>query len=136
MTLLKKLNMLMFSNITKEEAKDTGMVLALIFFLISYYTNNIDICLLAAFVLLVNLTIFNIYKPIAKIWLSLAHALGRLTSLIILSIIYIILIIPVGIFRRLMKFDSLSLKQWKLNELSVLKVREHSYEAKDLDDPY
>ncbi len=35
-----------------------------------------------------------------------------------------------------MRFDTLSLNEWKKNNLSVFKVREHSYEPKDIDDPY
>jgi len=86
--------------------------------------------------LIINLINCTIYKPIATIWINLAHYFGKITSAIILSVLFFVMVVPVGIFRRLIGLDSLALNQWKKDNSSVFKVREHTYEPQDLDNPY
>lgn len=125
-----------FSSTTKEQAKDAGMILALICLIIHYYKHSPYLYIAAFTVLAVNLIVSSVFKPAAWVLLNVSNLLARLTSPIILFIIYICLVLPVGVFRQLMRFDTLSLNEWKKNNLSVFKVREHSYEPKDIDDPY
>jgi|WetSurMetagenome_2_1015567.scaffolds.fasta_scaffold04240_8 hypothetical protein len=136
MKILYKFNISSLYDANKEQAKDAGIILALACLVVGYYTDNTSIHTAAAIILVFNLIACNIFKPFAKVLLSLSYLLSKLTSPIILFLTYIILILPVGIFRQLMNLDSLSLNQWKKDDLSVLKVREHSYEPKDLNDPY
>jgi hypothetical protein len=125
-----------FSGVTREEAKDTGMIIALICLLLAYYLNSPASLPLAAAVLFLNLLACTIFKPIAKIWIAFSHLLGRATSAIILSILFVCMVVPVGVFRRLAGLDSLSLNQWKKDDSSVFKRRDHSFEPADLDKPY
>jgi hypothetical protein len=136
MFLLNKYSDFPFYRTTKEQTKDTGIIIALVCLFIAFYEANTNLLIAAIIILFFNLLICNIYKPITILLLNISHILGKLTSPIILFLLYIILILPVGMFRQLMKLDSLSLTQWKKDDLSVFKVREHSYEPKDLNDPY
>ena len=133
MKILYKFNISSLYDASKEQAKDAGIILALACLVVGYYTDNTSIHTVAAIILVFTLIACNIFKPFAKALLSLSYLLSKLTSPIILFLTYIVLILPVGILRKLMKLDSLSLNQWKKDDLSVLKVREHSYEPKDLE---
>jgi hypothetical protein len=75
-------------------------------------------------------------KPFAWLWFTLANFLGTFVPKIVLSLIYMIFLVPVGLIRGLAGKDTLFLKQFKKNRLSVFKVREHMYTEKDIQNPY
>jgi hypothetical protein len=133
---LKEYSILLLSNITREQAKDTGMLIAVIFLIMSYYMHDIRLSYLAMGVLIVDLVACILFKPAAKLWFGMSHILGNVVSKIVLSIIFIVMVIPVGMIRRLLGKDSLYLNRWKKNDGSVFKVREHIFEPADLDNPY
>ncbi len=122
--------------ITKDQAKDTGMAFVLICLIISYFWKY-DIALLIAIVILfIDIIWPGFFRPFAKVWFGLSHILGTIMSKIILSIIFFLLVTPVGLIRRLMGADSLQMKQWKRNHSSVFKVREHRFLPEDIRNPY
>ena len=133
---LKEYSLLLLSNITREQAKDTGMLIAVMFLIMSYYMHDLRISYLAMGVLIVNIVACTVFNPAAKVWFGMSHILGNVVSKIILSIIFIVMVVPVGMIRRLLRKDSLYLNRWKKNDQSVFKVREHIFEPADLDHPY
>jgi len=73
---------------------------------------------------------------ISVIWFGFSHILGTVISKIILTIVYILLVIPVGIFRRLIGKDSLQLSEFKKGNNSVMKTRNYNFSSKDIEYPY
>ena len=136
MTRLKKSYAWLCSNTTREETKDTGMIIALICLIMGYYFDDNRIIIVAMICLVVNLMKCTLYKPIAAIWINISHIIGSIISLAIMSILFLSLVVPVGVFRRLIGLDSLSLNQRKKNNSSVFKIREHAFEPTDLNNPY
>ena len=122
--------------VSTKQAIDTGMAMVLIFLLISCFGKKFNYVLIALLLLVINMTCSNTFKPIAKIWLGISHLLGTVMSKLLLSVIFIVLVVPVGIFRRAMNIDSLQLKQWKKNSESVFKVRGGRVTAEDIQHPY
>lgn len=122
--------------ITKEQAKDTGMAMVLICLLIAFFGEIKNIYGLAILLLLINMTWPGIYKPLAKLWLSFSRLSGSVMSRIILTAIFIILVLPVGLIRRMTGKDSLRLKKWKKNCATVFKIREHEFICDDINHPY
>ena len=135
-TALKKMNALVPKTITSDQAKDTGMAMVLICLLIAFFAGKQVFYVLAIALLLVNMIRPNIYKPVAKIWLSFSHLLGSVMSRIILSIIFLVLVLPVGFFRRAVGKDAMQLKKWKSDHTSVFKTREHEFTSEDIKHPY
>ena len=76
------------------------------------------------------------YYLFAIIWLGFSKLLGTVVSKIILTIVYIVLVIPVGIFRRILGKDSLQLSGFKKGSSSVMKTRNYSFTSKDIEMPY
>ncbi len=123
-------------NITKAQSRDTGMAIVLILLLISYFTGDSLYFKIAIPVLILNMIWPAVYKPFAYLWLGFSHLLGTVMSKIILSIVYFLLVVPVGLSRRAVGKDSLQLKKWKKGTGSVFKNRDHKFSLKDLETPF
>ena len=122
--------------ITVDQAKDTGMSMALICLLIAFFGDKQALYGLAIILILINMIWPTVFGPIAKIWLGFSYLLGLVMSRVILSIIFFLLVIPVGFLRRIMGKDSLQLNKWKCNHASVFKKREHEFTSDDIKYPY
>jgi multisubunit Na+/H+ antiporter MnhG subunit len=70
------------------------------------------------------------------LWFGLSHLLGAVVSRIILTLLFFLLVTPVGLVRRWVGADSLQLKKWKKDRGSVFVVREGTILPKDLENPY
>ncbi len=127
---------LMPSVISPEQAKDTGMAIVLISLLIAIGSGKQQFVIIAILLLLVNMIKPVLYKPVAKIWFGFSHLLGTVMSKIILTVIFFILVLPVGLLRRVMGKDTLQLKAWKKGKRSVFRIREYKFTSKDIQNPY
>ena len=76
------------------------------------------------------------YYPFAIIWFGFSKLLGTIVSKIILAIVYLIMLIPIGVLRRMMGKDSLRLKQFKKSGTSVMNERNHRFTSDDIVNPY
>ncbi|MBN2109404.1 MAG: hypothetical protein JW832_18395 [Deltaproteobacteria bacterium] len=122
--------------ITRDQAKDTGMAMVLICLLIGYFGHKQSCIGAAMLLLLVAMTWPSLYKPVGKLWFGLSHVLGTVMSKVVLSILFFILVTPIGLVRRFLGSDALLLKKWKKDQASVFKVRNHTFTAKDIQHPY
>ena len=52
----------------------------------------------------------GVLRPVHRVWMTVGEALGWVNSRIILTVIYYLLIVPTGLFRRLRHDDPLRLK--------------------------
>ena len=130
--LKKRLN----TNISKEQAKDTGMAMVLILLLIGFFFEENIFFKISITVLIINMIIPNIYKPIAIIWLGLSHLLGTIVSSMILTLVFFIVVTPIGLFRRLIGIDSLKLKKFKQGNESVMEIRDFTFTHNEIEKPF
>lgn len=124
------------TNITTDQAKDTGMAMTLILLLTGLITKNVFFYQLAIPVLVLDMIYPRLFFPVAVVWLGLSHLMGTVMSKILLSIVFVLLVIPVGVFRRMMGKDVLQMKQLRRDGDSVMRERNHLYQAADLEKPY
>ena len=122
--------------ISKKQASDTGMAFVLILLLVGLFTQNDLYYKIAIPVLIVNMAFPMFYYPFVVIWLGFSQLFGTVVSKIILAIVYFIIVIPVGIFRRLLGKDSLQLSQFKKSNKSAMKIRNNKFKSVDLEKPY
>ena len=128
--------MLFNKKLSTENCKDSGLALVLIC-LICYQVWKLQIFILLAIIFLViAMTYPLIFKPFAKCWFALSTALGTVVSKIILSILFFVIVMPIGLIRRILGKDSMRLKEWKKSSDSVFRQRNHHFEPKDLEHPY
>jgi Saxitoxin biosynthesis operon protein SxtJ len=123
-------------SISKKEASDTGMAMTLICLLLGYFTKNVIYYKIAIPVLVMNMAFPMFYYPFAVIWLGLTNLLGMVVSKVLLSVVYILFLMPMGMIRRAMGKDSLNLKGFKKGKESVMITRDIEFTANDIKNPY
>ena len=135
-SIIKKIQGFIPQLITTDQSKDTGMAMVLICLLIAFFAGKQSFYGLAILLVLINMMWPNVFSPVAKIWLGFSHILGSVMSRIILSIIFLVIVLPVGFVRRIIGKDTLQLKKWKKDHASVFKTREHEFTSEDIKHPY
>jgi hypothetical protein len=122
--------------ITKDQSRDTGMAMVLLLLLL-FVSRKREGLLIGAMVLhVLNMAVPQIYKPVAVFWLGLSDLLGAIMSRILLSIVFFLIVTPIGILRRLMGKDSLKLRAFKAGKDSVMLERNHMFIGRDLERPF
>src|SRR5690349_7064446 len=122
--------------IGRQQCQDTGMAMVLLLLLASLALKRNGFVLAAIVVLVVDMTIPLAFKPLAVVWLGASEAIGAVMSRVLLSIVYVAVVTPVGLVRRLAGSDPLRLKAFKAGDGSVMTTRDHRFEARDLERPY
>ena len=123
-------------SITAKQSADTGMAMVLICLLISFFSNSKIALSISIVLLILNMTIPQIYMPLAKIWIGFSIIVGNVVSRILLSIIFYVLVTPVGFIRKLFGADPMQLKKWKNDSDTVFRERNHLFQARDIEKPY
>ena len=129
-------NMKFIKNITRDQARDTGMAMTLILLILGFYLKNDTCFMLAVPALLLTMTIPALYKPLAVVWLGFSRMLGKIVSRIILTLIFFVIVTPVGLIRRILGYDSLKLKQFKKDDRSVMHERDVLFDRKSIEKPF
>jgi len=122
--------------ISREQAKDTAMAMALICLIIGYMGHHNVFVLIAALVLFAAMLWPAAFVPAAKLWFGFSHLLGTLMSKVVLTILFFVIVTPVGLMRRLAGADAMQMKHWKKGRASVFKARNHRYTPDDMRHPY
>jgi hypothetical protein len=121
-----------FTKITRKQSAEFGQVSVLVSILFAIYYRNWHLATISFWILLLTILIPGIFYPLAFIWFGLSKILSKISSLFILNLVFLFLVIPVGLFRKMIGIDNLKLKKFKKNRDSVMTERNHLYEAKDL----
>ncbi len=72
----------------------------------------------------------------AIFWLGFSQILGTIVSKIILSVVFFVMVLPVGLIRRMMGKDSLQLKKFKKGKSGVMLQRNHLFTSEDIVNPF
>jgi hypothetical protein len=128
MRVIKELSL----KITKKQCMEFGQVatLAVLFFALKFKNDHFVI---AAFLLmLITILVPVVFYPFALPWFGLSKLLSVISPAIILTILFFLIVTPVGLFRKLLGKDSMRLKQFKKDRHSVMINRDHLYTGADL----
>lgn len=124
------------TSISRKECIDTGMALTLVALLLGFYTKKPVYFTVATGVLVLNMVFPRIYYPVAIGWFWLSDKLSIISSIVLLTLLYVLLVVPIGWFRQLTGKDSLQLRQFKKSQESVMRDRQHTFVASDIHKPY
>jgi len=123
--------------ITRQQSIDTGMAITLICLLIAIFSSKTQAFLLASVgALLITMTFPTLLKPLAVLWFGFSNRLGKVMSTILLSIIYAVVIVPIGWCRQKLGKDSMQLNMFEQSNTSFFQNRNHSFGKEDLLNPY
>lgn len=121
-----------YIKITKKQCMEFGQVATLIILYFALHYKRDDIVFAAFIVILVTILLPMVFYPPALIWFGLSKLMSKVSPVILLSVIYFLIVVPVGLIRRFLGKDSMRLRQFKRDRASVMISREHLYTAADL----
>jgi len=124
------------SEFSKKQLREAGIVLVIILLIAGIYTENNFWTVISVVALFLHLIIPHLFYPVAIVWFNLSELLGTIVSKLILGIIFFLVVVPVGMIRRISGKDGLMLKRFGRDKHSVLKTRNHTYKSEDLNKPY
>ena len=134
--LIKKLRGSFPNSITPEQAKDTGMAMVLICLLTAILAHVQVLIIVAIFLLIIDMIWPRFFRPMAYVWFGISRILGGFVSKILFGLIFALLVIPLGLIRRILGKDPLQLTKWKSGNDSVFRVRDHVCASCDIAHPY
>lgn len=126
----------MFKSITGYQERDSCLALTFLLLLIWLFCKRAELVYAAMIVLLLGMIWPPLMRPFAAFWFGFAQVLGKFTAAILLSVVWLCLVLPVGLVRRMLGRDALALKQWRNGSQSCFVVRDHVYSPDDLKNPY
>lgn len=121
---------------TTKEARDTGLAMALLSLLAAWFWSVWELTGLALVLVLLSLIFPRVFRPLAGPWFALSRLMGEISSRIVLTLLFFLVVTPVGLLRRLCGADPLQLRQWHQGNASVMRRRDHLYLPEDLERPY
>jgi hypothetical protein len=124
------------TDMTRDQCRDTGMAMVLILLLLALLLGGEGYLIGAVCLHFLNMIAPQAFRPVAVVWLGVAHLLGAIMSRVILTLVFLVVVTPIGMARRMMGIDSLRLKQFGKSDDSVLHDRNHTFTAEDIQRPY
>ena len=122
--------------ITSRQRTETAILLAIVGLLVAVSYQDWRLVWLSGGILLLSLVAPIIFHPLALVWFGLAKVLSIFSSTVLLTLLFLLLVTPVGWVRKWLGKDTLQRKDFKKSQQSVLKVRNHRYEPADLKHPF
>ncbi len=122
--------------ITKKKCLETAVVLTAVILFIGWKFQDWRYIIVGIVVLFLSLIVPIIFYPLAKLWFGLGTVLGFVSTKILLTVIFFLIVAPIGVFRNWIGKDSLHLKSFKKNSTSVFNIRNHKFSPEDLKNPY
>ena len=121
-----------YPGISKEQTKEFGMLTVVVMSFLAFYFRQNNLSVIIFILALLTLSFPVIFYPFALVWFGLSKVMGKISTGILLSVIFVLIVIPAGLIRRLLHLDGLKIKQFKKTTDTVLVTREHIYVDSDL----
>ncbi len=121
---------------SKDQSRDTGMALVLLLLILDFALRWKGLLLGAVIVQVLNMIWPRLFAPIAVLWFGFSRLLGAISAKVLLSIVFLTVVTPMAILRRLLGKDTLKLRAFKSSKDSVMIVRSHTFIGADLEAPY
>ena len=112
------------------------MAMVLLLLLGAYALKRDGLVVAAIATHLLNMTVPTVFRPVAVVWLGASAVIGTVMSTVLLSVVFALVVTPIGLLRRLLGKDTLRLRAFKVSDASVMVSRNHAFEARDLERPY
>lgn len=126
----------MKTRFNQKEHIDSGLALVLILLLTSIIWKlgwTIKVSLVCILITMIKPKLFY---PFTFIWLNVSEVLGKIMSRIILTVVFLLFVIPVGFIRKISGKDNLKLKQFGKSDKSIFVERNHTFTKDDMLNPF
>jgi hypothetical protein len=136
MNIKLKKNRHFITTLTPKQMSDAGMALVFIFLLLELFLQSGYFYKIAILLLLINLIAPKIFYPFAVLWYGISKVIGACISKLLLTIVFVFIVMPVGLIRRLAGKDPMRINSFKSKVHSVMIRRDHFYTSYDIEKPY
>lgn len=126
----------MTSQTQQDRNRDTGMAMALLLLIVYAASRRPGYVAAAGVVLLITMTVPVVLRPLAGVWFGVSHVLGAVMSRVVMTVIFFVVVTPVGMVRRALGKDSMRLRDFRRGSGSVLVARDQRVSLTDLINPY
>jgi hypothetical protein len=126
----------MKTSFTYKEHAESGLALVIILLVVSLFRHSSFLVGLSIGLIILDMVVPVIFYPFTVVWLNLSHVLGKIISFVILTLIFLIVVTPTALIRRLLGKDRLLLAQFKESSSSVFHERNHRFVKEDSLHPY
>lgn len=116
--------------------KDAGLAMILIVLIIAIAKQDLSFLLPITLLLVLAMTVPIVFRPFSIVWFKLSTTLGHYSSIAVLTLLFIMIVVPISYLRRISGADTLQLKHWKSNKDSAFSKKEHKYKPIDMDKPF
>jgi hypothetical protein len=120
-----------FIGITKKQCTEFGLLLILASIFLAIWQKQNHFMLWAFILSIVTLILPIVFYPFAAVWFWMSGGLSVIGSRVLLTLVFIIVVTPVGLVRRILNKDNLRKDQFKKGTKSVMTDRNHLYTAGD-----
>jgi len=117
-------------------ARDTGLAMCLLLLILTYFGNYFRLIPVSILFLFLSMAWPDVFAPLSKWWFKLSYSVSAVMSHVFLTLLFFGIVTPIGFLRWLFGADPMQFKKWKNGNNSVLRVRNKTIEAKDLEHPY
>ncbi len=125
------------TSLSRSQLVDAGMAFTLLALIALWLLPDRRWLLgLAAMLLLVTMTVPAVLSPVARAWYALSHALGAVMSRVLLSVVFVVVVVPIGWAVQRLGSDPMGRRSFRRREGSLFVERRRTYTASDLTNPY
>ena len=118
--------------ITRQQCIEFGQVAVLAAIVAALYDRNFHWVSLALVVIAITILLPRLFYPLAWVWFGFSKILGEINIRVLLTLVFVLVVLPVGLWRKLRGRDSLQLRRFKKDDASVMIVRDHLYTKEEL----
>ena len=122
--------------VTKKQNIDFGIVLALALLVAGTIWHIRILYSFSIVSLLITALIPVLFTPFSWLWFKFAGFIELLFSKIMLSVIFYIIVTPLGLLRRGFAKDNLQIRSFKKGRKSVFVVKNTTYKKEDMENQY
>lgn len=120
------------SNISKQQTREFGMLTVLVTSFLLLYLKQNNLTAVVFSLTLMTLLFPVVFYPFAVCWFGLSRIMGVISTWILLVAVFLIIVIPISLVRKMIGSDALKIKQFKKSRRSVMTDRNHVFMDSDL----
>jgi len=123
---------IIITQLSRRQLLETGLVLIVLGIILGFVQDQSHWFVAAAVVAGIGLVVPKLLYPVAVVWFTLGNVLSKLVSPLLLTLVFLLMIAPIGIIRKWLGRDSLQLQWPRSGDQSMFKERNHTFTSSDL----
>ncbi len=122
--------------LTVEKDKDVGLVMTSVLLVLSLRSTHEFTVMAALFTALLSVLLPAALRPVSFVWYRFSVALGSVMSRVVLTLVFFLVITPVGWIKNVFSGKRMLSERWKKDDHSLFTVRDKLFSAEDISHPF